>query len=443
VSHQQRYFSLGLVLLSICSVLFIVRGYISETHTLHSRDFKPVYAASRCLLAGCNPYDIAATKQEYLGAGGTMEDNLAFQPHNSTYPPGTFFLILPVAWLPWSWADAVWLALIAIAMVMAAFLVADLCQPYAAWPAILCIGASLLTCRILLMLGQPAGVAIGFCVIGSWCLLKRRYEVAGVICFAINLACKPQIAALVWVYFFFASRQYRRRSIQIAILTAAICLPGILWVSLMRSSVHWMRDVHANLTYMVARGNPADPGPADMDAPLFENLQSAVSVFRDEPHFYNPIVWAITGSALLAWFYLVIRMKSSIEKDFLAIASAVCFTMLPVYHRSYDVYLFLLSFPALALLFSRRRLAGTVAFVLSLLLIIFTSTTYTHFFQVRYTEKQAHLSIAQTLALGRNVPITLFALGLLYLVQFFRLRDSLREQPVTSTHPSLEVHPSS
>jgi hypothetical protein len=117
VSHQQRYFSLGLVLLSICSVLFIVRGYISETHTLHSRDFKPVYAASRCLLAGCNPYDIAATKQEYLGAGGTMEDNLAFQPHNSTYPPGTFFLILPVAWLPWSWADAVWLALIAIAMV--------------------------------------------------------------------------------------------------------------------------------------------------------------------------------------------------------------------------------------------------------------------------------------------------------------------------------------
>jgi hypothetical protein len=69
VSHQQRYFSLGLVLLSICSVLFIVRGYISETHTLHSRDFKPVYAASRCLLAGCNPYDIAATKQEYLGAG--------------------------------------------------------------------------------------------------------------------------------------------------------------------------------------------------------------------------------------------------------------------------------------------------------------------------------------------------------------------------------------
>jgi hypothetical protein len=105
--------------------------------------------------------------------------------------------------------------------------------------------------------------------------------------------------------------------------------------------------------------------------------------------------------------------------------------------------LFLLSFPALALLFSRRRLAGTVAFVLSLLLIIFTSTTYTHFFQVRYTEKQAHLSIAQTLALGRNVPITLFALGLLYLVQFFRLRDSLREQPVTSTHHSLEVHPSS
>jgi heme/copper-type cytochrome/quinol oxidase subunit 4 len=272
------------------------------------------------------------------------------------------------------------------------------------------------------MLNQPAGIAIGFGVIGVWCLLKRRYETAGVICFIISLACKPQIAGLLLIYFLLAKPHYRRRAIQIAIPVVLINLAGILWVSQIPGSAHWAGDLHANLDFMVARGNPADPGPGDKEAMQFLNLQSAVSVFRDDPRFYNPVVWAITGVALLAWFYQVIRVKPSLEKDLIAIAAAVCLTLLPVYHRAHDVYLLQLSLPAAALLFARRRLMGTIAFLLLLLPITFISPTYTHFFAIHYVDRAVTLSTPATLVFARNVPVAIFALGLLYLLQFFRLR---------------------
>ena len=56
-------------------------------------------------------------------------------------------------------------------------------------------------------------------------------------------------------------------------------------------------------------------------------------------------------------------------------------------------------------------------------LIVLASSTYTHFFQVYYLSRVVPGRNAQTLVFGRNMPVVLLALALLYLIEFLKLRD--------------------
>jgi hypothetical protein len=410
---------LGLVILALGSLFFAVDGFHAQQHSLKSFDFKDVYSGARCLLHHCNPYDMDQIKEQYLAGGGDPDEIRPFHIYNANYPPSALFLATPFAMLPWQPAHLLWLAISITVVIVAAFLMADLCAPFSPLAAVAMIALLMATSLLMIMLAQPAMLTIGLCVIAVWCLLKDRFPVLAIVCFALSLTLKPHIGGLVWFYFLLSGAAlYRRRAWQILLATILLSLPGVLWASFTPQSAHWMHDLHVNLVGVAAHGNASDPGPANDEASGIASLQTVVSLFRDDPHVYNPVSWLLIGVLLVAWIYTTIRMKPSKKKDFLGLASIACLALLPIYHRVYDTRLLLLTFPALALLLSEGGITGIVAFLLAAMAIVVMSNPFSHFVDVHYWLHSPHHGLIGTILLMREVPLSLLVLGSFYLAVY-------------------------
>jgi Glycosyltransferase family 87 len=349
--------------------------------------------------------------------------------YNANYPPSALFLAVPFALLPWQPAHLLWVTLSAGIVVLAAFLIADLCAPYSPFLVVSLMGFFIGTSIILIMLAQPAMLSIGLCVIAAWCLIRDRFPILAVLSFAFSLTLKPQIAALIWLYFLLSGLpRYRRSAMQAFFVTILLCLPGILWASFMPQSRHWMHDLYVNLAGAAAHGNASDPGPANSEALGIASFQSVLSMVRDDPNFYNPATWAFIGTLLLLWLYPTLRMRHSLKEDFLALATIACLSLLPIYHREYDTRLLLLTFPALALLVSEGGV-GIFAVVLSAIAFVAMSIPFARFVNIHYAAHHPHPGVAMTLVLMRDVPLAVLALGAFYLIcylqAFFKSRQSL------------------
>jgi hypothetical protein len=407
------------VILGFCSLVYVVRGYHDQRFTLQSLDFKTVYGGARCLLHGCDPYDSQQIFREYAAAGGPTDDMRPFRPHEPIYFPSALSLLTPFALLPWGAAHLLWLAVSTGVFVLAAALIADLCFSLAPILSALFIGLFLLTSTTLIMLAQPAQLTIGLCGIAVWCLLRRKLVPLGVICFALSLALKPHVTGLVWLYFLLRDRPSRKYAWQIAIATVVICLPGVIWASVMPASSHWLTEIPANVRGITARGLAGDPGPTNPEAVSIAGLQPLLSLYRDDPAFYNAAA-EVVGVVLLAiWVVPIIRMRPSLARDYLGIASVTCISLLPIYHREYDTRMLLLTFPAFALLMSRSvwtRLATASIMLATLLLIThnwnnFVSTNV----MPRIVAQNGSLNVWQTIVWLRPVPVLTMLLAVFYL----------------------------
>ena len=156
--------------------------------------------------------------------------------------------------------------------------------------------------ELLLLTSNSAGIVVSVCAIAVWCFLRDRFVPAGIACMAIALLLKPQDAGLVWLYFLLAGGVQRKRALQTLLLTAALSLPAALWV--IHAVPHWTQEWHANIATAEARGGTSDPGPtseASHGLAMVISLQSAISVFWDDPHIYNPASYLICAPLLLLW----------------------------------------------------------------------------------------------------------------------------------------------
>ena len=407
-------------ILVLCCLVYVVRGFHDERLALHCRDFKTVYAGARCLLQGCDPYDSQQLLNVYTEAGGPANDDIPFHPHESIYTPSGLALLTPFAALRWQAAEQVWLIFSTGIFLLGSLLIARLCLRISPLASAVGVGFLLLTSTTLIMLGQPSQLTIGFCAIGVWCLLEDKYPWAGVVCFALSLTLKPHVAGALWLYFALCAGRYRRKAIRIFAATILISLPGVLWASLMPASSHWMHEIQANIAGITARGMPGDPGPADSGATSIAGLQTILSLFRDQPVFYNRIAQAIGLILLAFWLVPVLRMRASKERDYLALASMACLSLLPIYHREYDTRILLLTFPAFALLMrSRLPVRIATASVTALAMVLITHN-FINFVTAQVLPKLGPLSIWRTIFWLRPVAVwttvlTLFYLGCFYL----------------------------
>jgi len=356
----------GFILLVVGSLLFLLLGFALENGSSDAMaDFGVVYFPARCLAAHGDPYSPAAVSRFYGANKGdphwTDPKNREFVTHNE-YPPTAFTLIAPFAMLPWGAAHLLWIGLTAAGLMLAAFLTWELCSAVVPVLSAVLIAFLLANCEALIVLGNPAGLAISLCVIAVWCFLRDRFAVIGAICMAAGLALKAHDTGLIWLCLLLTGGVYRKRALQTLSAVAVISLPSVVWVWLV--SPHWMTELHANVTRFLVHGGTSDPGPASSGShglDMLVNLQAVVSVFRDDPRFYQLISLGVSGALLLVWSILTARSRPSAERLALSIAAASALSVLPFYHHVHDAKLILLAVPGCMALVAQGGRMGRAA----------------------------------------------------------------------------------
>jgi hypothetical protein len=343
-------------------------------------DFGGVYFGARCALRDIDPYNPNAVLHEFESEGGrflgnpTAAKESRFAVTWDVYLPSALFVVIPFAVLPWGVAQNLWIFLTAALLALAAFLMIDLGGRAASILSCCLLGFLLANCELLFKVGNVAGASVSLCAIGAWCFLKRRYELAGVLFFAISLLLKPHDSGFVWLFFLLSGGVLRKRALQSLAITALLGLCSALWIA--RPSPHWSGELHNNLAAVSVSGGTSDPGPTGITSrgivPII-SLQSAVSIFKNDPGFYNPFTYLVVGILILIWVIAVLRKTFSLQGACLALAAVSAFTLLLIYHRTYDAKLLLLTVPACALLWSIRYPQRWIALILTAAAIFFTS----------------------------------------------------------------------
>ncbi|WP_348262190.1 glycosyltransferase family 87 protein [Telmatobacter sp. DSM 110680] len=415
-----------LVLLTAISGFSVLWGFALESSARGIIvDFKVVYYGARCLLQHRDPYNENELMSVYLAEGGERPSNPAELERVrqvvalQVYVPTAFLCIAPFAMLSWGVAHMLWTALTVAAFTLAAFLMWALAQEHAPGASFYLSCFLLANCGILFAGGNAAGLAIGLCVVAAWCILEDKYTFAAVVCLAVSLALKPHDTGPVWLYFLLAGGAYRKRALQALALTVVIGLTATMWVSSV--SPHWFHELSANLSATSVRGGITDPGPAAIGTGggSIIDLQTVISVFRDDPRVYNSITYLTCGGLMIAWMVVTLRAKPSRSKDYLGLAAIAALSMLPVYHRPYDAKLLLLTLPACAMLLAEGGRLGKVAILLNSMAILITSDL--PLAMLALLTKDLSLSTAGmpskmlTIILARPIPIILLVLGAFYL----------------------------
>ena len=416
------------LLLSLSSMLSVVWGFALERSARGIIvDFKVVYQGTRCLLQHRDPFNENELMSVYVAEGGEppsgheelnrVRQIVALQ----VYFPTAFLCIAPLALLPWWAAHILWTALTVTAFTLSAFLVWTLAQDPAPSVAFYLICFVLANCGILFAGGNPAGFAIGLCVLAVWCFLEDRFACLAVVSMAVSLALKPHDTGAVWLYFLLAGGTYRKRALQTFAVIAGFGLTAFMWIS--NVSPHWVRELLANLSATSVRGGITDPGPHAMSGSggggMILDLQTIFSIFRDDPRFYNPVTYLICGPLLIIWIFITLRAKPTRSKDYFALAAIAALSMLPVYHRPYDAKLLLLTLPACAMVLAEGGPLGRIGLVLNSLAILITSDLPLGLLAI--LTKDLHLSDGSLpfkvmmVFFTRPIPIVLLALGSFYL----------------------------
>jgi hypothetical protein len=308
----------------------------------------------------------------------------------------------------------------AVLFILAAFLMWDIGARYAPKVSLLLICILLANCEMIFGGGNTAGIAVSLCLVTVWCFIKDRFVPAGILCLAISLAIKPHDAGLVWLYFLLAGRVYRKRALQSFFITAVIALSAFLWVS--HVAPHWMQDWNSNLSTISAHGGINEPGPASVTSRygyMVIDLQSAISIFRDDPRIYNPVSYAICGALLLVWMARTLRLSFSPSRAWLALATIVPLTILVTYHRPWDAKLLLLTIPACAMLWAVGGPIRWIAFLVTTAGVVLTADIPLTILVI--LTRDLRISTAglpgQMLKamLMRPAPLVLLAMGIFYL----------------------------
>jgi hypothetical protein len=346
----------GLILLFLGSLVFLLLGCFLESATPKSmNDFKASYYSARCLVEHCDPYDQRnLTRFYHAEEGDRSTDSPIYRTiaTSNVYLPTSLTFMVPFAFLHYGPAHVLWMTLIAASFLLAAFLMWELGAEYSPVVAGFLVGFLVANSELLLFTGNPAGIAVSLSIVAAWCFVRERFVYAGMLCLVVSLL--------------LAGGTYRKRALQTLALFLVFAVPTVLWVTWL--SPHWVQEVSANLLPLSAHGAMNDPGPASSGGHglgMITDLQTVISVFRDDPRIYNPVSYLICAPLLLIWMIVTLRNRPSAQRAWLGLAAIAALTMLPIYHRQYDAELILLTVPACLLAWSGGGVVGKLALAIN------------------------------------------------------------------------------
>ena len=392
-------------------------------------DFRAVYYGTRCLLQHHNPYNVSQLERVVRDEDGERPSETV-QQHQAVVLyvnlPTTFLFVAPFAVLPFGIAKVLWLTLLAGSLVLAALLIWNLSENFSPTVSVLLICIVLANSEAIFLGGNTAGIAVSLCLVAVWCFLQERFVLAGILCMALSLAIKPHDSGFVWLYFLLAGGVYRKRALQSLTVTFVMGLSALLWVSLV--APHWIQDWRTNMSAISAHGGINDPGPASIVGfhhldPVID-MQSVISVFRDDPRVYNSISYLVCGALVFLWVIATLKFRFSRDKAWLALAAIVPLTMLITYHRPWDAKLLLLTVPACAMLWAEGGLIGWIAVLVNTAGIAITGDIPLAL--LGGLTENSRISTASlsgqmmTVLTARPIPLILLFMGVFYLWVYIR-----------------------
>jgi Glycosyltransferase family 87 len=407
----------------LCAAISIVWGSYGGHSKVAWLDFRAIYAGTRCLIHGHNPYSVSDLEREYSSEDGQRPSGPSWGTQSITLyvnMPTAFIFLAPFAALPWVPAHILWMLLTGFVFFGAVLLIwhAGARSSLEASTLLACILAA--NCELIFSGGNTGAIVVGFCVIAAWCLLSDRMVWLGVVCLGLSLAIKPHDSGFVWLYFVLAGGVYRKKAFQSLLVTAAVGAASILW--LWHVAPHWLQDWRANLAAISMRGGINDPSPASITghiAPPVIDLQAAISVFLDHPWFYNAATYLVCGALLLVWAVWALRSRFSRPRAWFGIAAAAALTILITYHRQWDAKLIMLAIVPCCRLWSERGMTGKIALWITAAAVFFTADVPLVFLDTLYdTYHLTNTGVAGhllTLFLLRSASIALLAMGVFYL----------------------------
>ena len=249
------------------------------------------------------------------------------------YPPSTFLVLTPLTLLRYPLARLLWFLLNGCLFIFSAVLVLSACPQSHRWLATTLGSLILATSGILLIVGQPAALAISLVIISSYLFLRTRYLPLGAFLLMLSLAVKPQIGGLIALYFL-AQKMYRRYAAVALVGALALLLFAGLFLKVRPQSANWASTLRTNLAATLSPGGSADPRPANQVAVGDINLQTLTSIFFAEAGTFNLVAYAVFLGLVAVWILMVARSNMSPEMQFLALAALSILSLMPVYHRA-------------------------------------------------------------------------------------------------------------
>lgn len=369
-----------LLWLVLSLAISIAWGYsIESSKGVGLVDFRAVYYGARAALTHHDPYNPDQYLDVYRQEAGDLPRDSSQSNVWRAIPfcvnlPTTLMLVLPFALGGYGAAHLLWMILMPGCLLMAAWLVCDLAEDFGGGASLPLACIVLANSEVLLQLGNVTGISVSLCVAAVWCFWRDRYVAAGIVAMAVGMALKPQEVALIWLFFLLAGGVHRKRALASLGITAVLVVVSLLWIATV--SPHWFQEWHANVASTSVHGDLNDPGPTSIGNSkmgMTISLQSVLSFVRDEPAFYNPASFLICLPLIGAWIIATVRAGFSRREMWLALASMAALSMLPVYHRQYDVKLLLLMLPACAILCAEGGRVRRQALLFTTAAILFTS----------------------------------------------------------------------
>jgi hypothetical protein len=433
----------GLTMVLLGALFYCIVGLAwGRLSPIEQGDFKVVYYSARCLLHHGNPYNERDVLRVYNAEGRERPTEPLLDREVKTrffYPPTAFILTVPIAMLGFAAGKIVWMILCAGSFIFAAVLVYDVAAEFAPLVSGMLCGLLLAGSFWLLMTGNSAALAVGLCVIATWCFYRDRLAWIGVSCLALSLALKPNDSGLVWLFFLIATPTLRKRALQSLALLVALSLPYLLWVT--QVAPQWLAELRTNMASFSGTGGIVDPGLTGMAGKNMDcivQLQTAVSVFFENPRAWDLITYCVCAPLLLLWAYRTLKSRPTGPAIWIGLATAAPLTVLPTYHFQHDAKLLMIAIPACAMLWAERRRTGNLALVVTLAAILVNGDILSAF-RILLTRgiivpQPNFLSRLMTLTLTRPAPVVLLAMAIFFLWTYMRLRESapIRTLPVTS-----------
>jgi len=303
---------------------------------------------TRAWIRGIDPYSpksllelwpAEATQFEFLRREVADGSILAKRGIPTAYPLTCFFLLAPLAWLPWPVANAVWAALnvaMFASMIWALISLTDLGRNRKRTYAFVICALALAPFHTGIATANIAVLAIELSVIAMW-TARKRYDVVTGILLAIAIGLKPQIGLCFLAYYFFR----RRWSIFGTAPFFIVAIGAVAALRLQLSHVTWINNYVSDNQALFGTGILSDFKAENATRFGLINLQLIIYSLAGPSAPANIVAFAIAGF-MFAGFVWLLRGNNENGAGLLPISTIAVLSLLPIYHRFYDAALLIL-----------------------------------------------------------------------------------------------------